>query len=381
MGHRAPLARRDHERVQPPRQHGRARGDACRRLLRVLRDRRGDRARERDRAGTRSGSRARVCRVPAVQPQASAGRRRLHGRLREPRHRLHPRLACSRRELDGRGNDRRDDPPPLARARDPDSRHDARDDRAARREAARDAGWARPHLTQARLLRPVGDEGRAAARDRRIGDRCDGARLQRARQRSPDGDRHTRDLRAARAVRELPQRPRGALAPRRRRAGAVALARDRLRAAATGRGVRRLRPHLRVVPGLLPPRRRRSWNGVRALGLPVGTADPPRGALRVLRRARRLSPGVAVRNRTGRRTGRGRLLRIGGGSGIDPRCAAPDRVVPGRADLRHRRPPLHRARRRLATRAATRARDAGPPRRAQARADRRRRARRARPRP
>ena len=38
----------------------------------------------------------------------------------------------------------------------------------------------------------------------------------------------------------------------------------------------------------------------------------------------------------------------------DPRRAAPDRVVPGGADLRHRRLPVHRARRRLAARAAAR---------------------------
>ena len=89
--------------------------------------------------------------------------------------------------------------------------------RAARREAARDAGRTRPHVAPARLLRALRDEGGAAARDRRLGDRRDRARLQRPRQRAPDGDRRARDLRPPRPVRELPERPRGALAARRRR--------------------------------------------------------------------------------------------------------------------------------------------------------------------
>ena len=60
VGDRAPLAGRDHERLQPARQHGRARGHPRGRLVRLLRDRRPDRARERDRAGARAGARARV---------------------------------------------------------------------------------------------------------------------------------------------------------------------------------------------------------------------------------------------------------------------------------------------------------------------------------
>ena len=47
-----------------------------------------------------------------------------------------------------------------------------------------------------------------------VRDRRDRARVQRARQRPPDSDRRSRHLRPARAVRELPQRPRGALAAR-----------------------------------------------------------------------------------------------------------------------------------------------------------------------
>ena len=62
-------------------------------------------------------------------------------------------------------------------------------------------GRARPHLAPARLLRALGGEGGAAARARRGGDRRDGARLQRPRQRPADGARRARHLRPARPVR------------------------------------------------------------------------------------------------------------------------------------------------------------------------------------
>ncbi len=84
VGDRAALAGRDHERVQPAGQHGRPGGDARRRLVRLLRDRRADRARERHRPGPRPRARPCVRRLPPVQPQATAGRRSLHGRLRQP---------------------------------------------------------------------------------------------------------------------------------------------------------------------------------------------------------------------------------------------------------------------------------------------------------
>ena len=148
--------------------------------------------------------------------------------------------------------------------------------RAARREAAGHAGRPRPHVAPARLLRPVRDEGGAAARDRRVGHRRHGARLQRPRQRPADGDRRARDVRAPRPVRELPERPRGAVAPRRRRAGAVALARADLRAAAARRGVRGLRHHLRLVPRRVRARRRRHGDRLRAVGLPLRASDPAR---------------------------------------------------------------------------------------------------------
>ena len=65
MGHRDPVARRDHERLQPARQHGRARRDARRDRVRLLRDRRGDAAPERHRARPLALARARVHRLPA----------------------------------------------------------------------------------------------------------------------------------------------------------------------------------------------------------------------------------------------------------------------------------------------------------------------------
>ncbi len=89
--------------------------------------------------------------------------------------------------------------------------------------------------------------------------RGDRPRLQRPRQRAADGDRDPRHLRPPRAVRELPERPRGAVAVGcGRTARAVTLARARLRAAAPRRGRRRLRPHLRLVPRLVPARHRRT---------------------------------------------------------------------------------------------------------------------------
>ena len=84
--------------------------------------------------------------------------------------------------------------------------------------------------------------GGAARRDR--------ARVQHAVQRAGDRGRRARLVRRPRPVRELPRRPRGALAPRRSRAAAVALARVDLAAAPARRGARRLRDHLRVVPRL-----------------------------------------------------------------------------------------------------------------------------------
>ena len=58
-------------------------------------------------------------------------------------------------------------------------------------------------------------------------------------------------------------------------------------------------------------RGRRHGDGLRALRLPVGLADPARRALRVLRRARRVPARVALRDRARRRRDRGRLLRLG----------------------------------------------------------------------
>ena len=65
---RALLARRDHERAQPARQHGRPRGDARDRRVPLLRDRRGDGPRERPRARPLALARVRLPRLPPVQP-------------------------------------------------------------------------------------------------------------------------------------------------------------------------------------------------------------------------------------------------------------------------------------------------------------------------
>ena len=116
---------------------------------------------------------------------------------------------------------------------------------------------------------------------------------------------------------------------------------------------------------------RRHRHRVRALRLPLRAADPARRALRALRRAGRVPPRVAVRDGPRRRSDRRRVLRVGARRVSDPRGAPADRVLPGAADLRHRRLPLHGARRRVAARAASLPRDARPARRAQARARRR----------
>ncbi len=67
------------------------------------------------------------------------------------------------------------------------------------------------------------------------------------------------------------------------------------------------------------------------------------------------------------------LRRIGARGVRDPDRAAADRLVPRRADLRHRRGPLHRPRRCVPARPAASSGDRRAPRRAHARADRRRR--------
>ena len=73
-GDRDPLARRDLERLQPARQHGRACRDACRDRLRVLRHRRSHGASERDRSRSLPRPWAGVRRVPSfnLRPGRSA---------------------------------------------------------------------------------------------------------------------------------------------------------------------------------------------------------------------------------------------------------------------------------------------------------------------
>ena len=107
----------------------------------LLRDRRGDRARERHSCScSRSRSAFACARLPSVQPPAG---RRAACSWATPGASCSgsgsPRSALAASWTVG-GDDGRDDPAAAPRARDPDPRHDARHDRAARREAARDAG-------------------------------------------------------------------------------------------------------------------------------------------------------------------------------------------------------------------------------------------------
>ena len=172
-----------------------------------------------------------------------------------------------------------------------------------------------------------------------------GARLQRPRRRAPDRDRRARDVRAARPVRQLPERPRGALARRApKRARAAAVARARVRAAPPGGGVvdfvlicgSFLAAYCLVIGG--------QRNRVRALDLPLGAPDPARDAVLALRRARRLPARVALRDRARRRPDRGRVLRLGARRLPHPHLAARHRRLPARG-LRRRRLPLHDPRR------------------------------------
>ncbi len=71
---RGDLAGRADERVQPARQHGRARRDARCDRVRLLRDRRGDDPPERRHARVRARRRVRVRRLPPVQPPARGPR-------------------------------------------------------------------------------------------------------------------------------------------------------------------------------------------------------------------------------------------------------------------------------------------------------------------
>src|SRR5438270_335850 len=82
----------------------------------VLRDRRGQDTPEPDGARPLARRRARVRRIPAVQPAARPTRGGLHGRLGQPGARLRARLARTRRELEGGRDDRRDAAPADTRA-------------------------------------------------------------------------------------------------------------------------------------------------------------------------------------------------------------------------------------------------------------------------
>ena len=229
-----------------------------------------------------------------------------------------------------------------ARARDPDPRYDAGDDRAAHGAKAGHARRPGSHVASARLLRPLGDEGRAPARARVVGDRGDGARLQRARQRPPDRGRRAGDVRPARPVRsflsDLEERSRRGVEgpepslwralvfePRRLLEVVVDfilicasfLAAYALAVGGTGTEFERS-VYLSALPILLAP-------------------------VRLLRRARRLSQGLALRDRSRRRADRRCVRRLLGRRVSRPDRTPGPRVVPGRRDLLRRRRALHRS--------------------------------------
>ena len=116
-GDRPALARRHDERVQPARQHGRARGDARRDRRHLLRHRRCDDPLGRPAARRLTLPCARGRRLPAIQLPAEEARGGLHGRFGKPGDRAHPRLTRPADELEGGGDDDRDADPAVARAR------------------------------------------------------------------------------------------------------------------------------------------------------------------------------------------------------------------------------------------------------------------------
>ena len=221
------LARRDDERVQPARQHGRPRGDPRRDRLHVLRDRRGHRARGPARARARARRSALACLgfLPVQPPPGPAGGG-VHGRLGQPGARLHARRARPRDELEGRGVDGRDAACcrslVLARA---DPRHGARHGRCASSRAGRStrAAATTPRTGSSTAASPSSARSSCSPLIA-AGPRRDEPRLQRPRRLAGDARRRARHLRAARPVRRLPRRPeRGA--PRTSRCPAAGLLR------------------------------------------------------------------------------------------------------------------------------------------------------------
>ena len=297
---RARLARRDHERLQPARQHGRARRDARGRRVRLLRDRRGRAEPESDARPRRSRSRSAApasasCRSTCAPAGAAAvfmgdsGSQVLGFALASLG------LASS---WTAAGTTVATIAAAAARARDPDPRHDARHVRRAARAAAGHAGRQGPHLAPARLLRALRAAG--GARCSRCSRRCS------ARRRSPTTCSTTRGSRpsacssrfvAARPVRELPRRPRGALAPR--RAGRPpSLLRALCRRSRAGWS-RCSSTSRSSAPRSSPPTCSSSTARARrpARRLPRGAAGPARRALRRLRPVRHLPPRLALRRR------------------------------------------------------------------------------------
>ena len=245
--------------------------------------------------------------------------------------------------------------------------------RRTARATAGHAGRHRPHLAPARLLRPVRAASRAGAHLARRASRRDRARVHRSRQPAGDRGRRARLLRRARAVRELPRRPRGALAPRGGRSAALALAGAHLASPSARRGARRLRDHLRLLPRRLPAVRRRRGHAGSARDLPLRPAGSAGGPVRPLRRLRHLPARLAFR--VGARPGRDRSRGdpVGADHGRDRRQDADVAELPAR-DLPRRRAAVHDAHRWVAPRLAPAASPRGrAAKRADARAHRRRR--------
>ncbi len=131
------------------------------------------------------------------------------------------------------------------------------------------------------------------------------------------------------------------------RAG-VAVESARVRAPPSRRGGRRLRRHLCDVPRRVPARDRRARQRIRAIGLPRGAADSPRDEIRGVRRARRLSKSVALRDRARRDPDRARMRRFGGPRILRARRSPGHRLVSRARGVRRRRRALHVARRSIA---------------------------------
>jgi UDP-GlcNAc:undecaprenyl-phosphate GlcNAc-1-phosphate transferase len=372
---------RDHERVQPSRQHGRARCDARGRRVRLLRDRRVDRARERDGAGAGAGARTRVRRLLPFNLRPQRGAAVFMGDSGSQVIGFGLASLALAASWTVAGTTFATILLPLLVLAIPIL--DTTLVTIARLVEKRPVTQGGRDHTSHRLvlLRAVRDEGRVAARDRRLGHRRDRTRLQRARQRTPDAIgvlvTFVILVQFGSFLSDLEERSRRGIEgpepslwralvfePRR----LVEVFADFVIICASF-----LAAYVLAVDGTGTVYERSVY--LSALPILLGSRYVFFVALGVYRRV------LALRDRTRRASHSGRVLRLGDRRVPDPHRAATDRLLPGGRDLRRRRDPVHADRRSLAPRAAPASGGGRAAQRTEEGRRRRRRSRRAQPRP